>query len=51
MATLTPAKAIRVEHVTGCIRPGLLASHIVAINTKDFSCQLLSKRPPAYIEC
>jgi N-acetylglucosamine-6-phosphate deacetylase len=37
-ATINPAKAMRIEKITGKIQEGLSEKMIVAINIKDFSC-------------
>jgi N-acetylglucosamine-6-phosphate deacetylase len=41
MATLTPAKAMRLERQTGSIRPGLPVEHLITIRTKDFKCRII----------
>lgn len=42
MATLIPAKTMRVETLTGRIQEGLPASQIMAVDLTDFSCTFLT---------
>lgn len=39
MSTLTPAKALKIDKMSGAIQPGLSERHIVSINIKDFTCK------------
>jgi adenine deaminase len=41
MATLNPAKTLKLEHLTGALRPGLKVSHVVAVNLGTFACSLV----------
>lgn len=43
MATVNPAKVMRIDHVIGRLAPGLPANQVVAIKLNDFSCKFVIK--------
>ena len=46
MATVNPAKVMKIDHLTGKINPKQSANELVAINLKDFSCTFVMTTAP-----
>lgn len=46
MATVNPAKVMKIDHLTGKLNPGQIADELVAINLKDFSCTFVMSSVP-----
>ena len=46
MATVNPAKVMRIDHLTGKLNPGKSADELIAINLMDFSCTFVMSSTP-----